>query len=389
MASTVYYGSPRQAHLDEKETLPCKLDRIIERLQIRERVKNEIVAIKMHVGNGIGYSTVHPVFVRRLVQAVKDGGGKPFIADINWDVKGAAERGYTAEVLGCPVYPAAGPDEKYFYTHQHPYKNIQAWKIAGMIQDATFMINFSHVKGHPACGFGAAFKNIALGCMIWETRSAMHDTCHFDPYWFAEKCPNEETRKRIIAACPFGALVDDKEDTKGIHMHHEQCNQCGRCLKAAPEGSLLIRPVNFFAFQEACAISASLVLRTFEPGKTTHISLATQMTPVCDCFGFTGLSILPDAGIFGSDDIVAIDQAVLDVTGQSALIEENVPTCLEVNPKPGHPFMRLHGPYKDPYRVVEYGKALGLGDTRYELVDIMPVEDLRPKTSMYISAGGA
>jgi uncharacterized Fe-S center protein len=37
------------------------------------------------------------------------------------------------------------------------------------------------------------------------------------------------------------------------------------------------------------------------------------MTPVCDCFGFTGMPILPDAGIFGSDDIVAIDRAVLDL----------------------------------------------------------------------------
>ena len=51
MASTVYYGSPRQAQLKAEETLPAKLDLIIEKLKIRERVKDETVAIKLHLGN--------------------------------------------------------------------------------------------------------------------------------------------------------------------------------------------------------------------------------------------------------------------------------------------------------------------------------------------------
>ena len=38
MRSTVYYGSPRQARLEAKETLPAKLDLILERLALRERV---------------------------------------------------------------------------------------------------------------------------------------------------------------------------------------------------------------------------------------------------------------------------------------------------------------------------------------------------------------
>jgi uncharacterized Fe-S center protein len=110
MSSKVYFGTARQSRLEAKETLPAKLDLILEKLQVRTRVKDEMVAIKMHTGNNIGYSTVHPVFVRRVVQAVKDGGGKPFIADVNWDVAGAETRGYTQEALGCPVYPVAGPD---------------------------------------------------------------------------------------------------------------------------------------------------------------------------------------------------------------------------------------------------------------------------------------
>ena len=388
MPSTVYFGSARQARLEARESLPAKLDLILERLQLRERVKGELVALKMHVGNNIGYSTVHPVFVRKVVQAIKDGGGKPFIADVNWDVAGAEGRGYTAEVLGCPVYPAAGPDEKYVYPHERPYKNIRQWLVAGMIQDASFLVNFAHVKGHPSCGFGAAFKNLALGCMAGPTRGSMHDAMQFDPYWFPDLCPDEQVRQRIMAACPFEALVQDKQDPRGIHMHPEQCNACGRCQQVAPPGSLKIDPVNFNAFQEACAISVGVTMSTFAPGKAIHLSLATHMTPVCDCFGFTSMPVLADAGIFGSDDIVAVDRAVLDATANDRLIEENVPTSMEVHTRQGHPFRWLHGPLKDPYLVTEYGAQLGLGSREYELVDVLPVEKFERSGMAYISAGG-
>jgi len=384
--SIVYFGSPRQARWEAKETLPAKLDIIIEKLGIRDRVKGETVAIKMHTGNNLSYSTVHPVFVRKVVQAVKDGGGKPFVTDVNWDARGAEERGYSSETIGCPVFPTAGPDEKYFYSHHRPYKNIQDWKVAGMIQDASFLINLAHAKGHPSCGFGAAFKNLALGCLIGETRGAMHDAMHFDKYWWAERCPDAETRQRIVDVCPHDGIVIDKHNSEELHMHFEQCNQCGRCLQVAPPGSLKIDAVNFHTFQEACAISTAITLSTFEPGKATHLTIATHMTPLCDCFGFTSMPILPDAGVFGSDDIVAIDQAALDVIAQTRLIEENLPTSMEVHTREGHPLRWLHGPLKDPYLVCEYGEKLGLGSRQYELVDVLPVEQVTRSTLTYISA---
>jgi hypothetical protein len=375
MTSKVYWGSPRQALLDGKETLPAKLDLIIDALHLRDRVNKENVCIKLHVGNDIGYSVIHPVFVRKVVQAIKDGGGKPFIADVSWDVAGCEQRGYTAEVLGCPVYPAAGPRDHYYYTHDWEYKNLKSWKVAGMIEDASFMVNFAHIKGHPATGFGGAFKNIALGCMVGETRGQMHDVNHFDRYWFKDRCPDAELRKKIVDSCPFGALVFDKNDPEEIHIHFDPCNNCMRCQQVAPEGALKIDAVNFQAFQEACAISTAITLGTFEKSKVTHMALATQMTPVCDCFGFTSMPILPDAGVFGSDDIVALDKAVLDVIARDSLIRANVPTCMEVRDVDAHPFAQLHGTFKDPYGVVRFGEALGLGTQDYELVDVFPVQE--------------
>jgi len=386
MPSKVFYGSPRQARLEARETLPAKLDLILNELHLRDRVKDETVVIKMHTGNNMVYSTIHPVFVRRVVQAIKDGGGKPIVVDVNWDAAGAEQRGYASEVIGCPVYPAAGPDEKYFYEHERSYKNIQKWKIAGLVQDSSFLVNFAHVKGHPSCGFGAAIKNLALGCMAGETRGAMHDSTHFDPYWFPEKCPDKSAMQKIVEACPFDGIVIDKEDPNRMHLHPEQCNQCGRCLKVAPPGSLKIDAVNFHSFQEACAIAVGLVLSTFAPGKAVHLNLATHMTPVCDCFGFTSMPILPDAGVFGSDDIIALEQVTLDMIARTRLIEENIPTSMEVHTREGHPFQWLHGPLKDPYVAIRYGEKLGLGSTAYELVDVFPVEKLERSSLTYIAA---
>jgi hypothetical protein len=313
----------------------------------------------------------------------------PFVADVNWDVRAVESRGYTTETIGCPIYPTGGPDEKYFYEHEHPFKNIKRWNVAGMIQDASFLINFAHVKGHPSCGFGACFKNLALGCMVGDTRGAMHDSMHFDPYWFPEKFSDpkimKKVMKKIVEVCPHDGIVVDKKHPDQLHFHFEECNQCGRCLQVAPPGSLKLDAVNFNTFQEACAISTSIVLSTFDPKKVTHLSLATHMTPVCDCFGFTSMPILPDAGVFGSDDIVAIDRAVLDATAKMRLIEENLPLAMEVHNREGHPFRQLHGPFKDPYVVTEYGEKLGLGSRNYRLVDVLPLEKIERSTLTYIS----
>ena len=98
------------------------------------------------------------------------------------------------------------------------------------------------------------------------------------------------------------------------------------------------------------------------------------------------MPILPDAGVFGSNDIVAIDQAVLDATSSLPLIEENLPAAMEVHTREGHPFRWLHGPYKDPYKVTEYGEKLGIGSRDYELVDVLPLEFPERSSLTYIAA---
>jgi len=388
MKSKVFFTSAKQSYIRAEETLPLKLDAIINTLEIPRRVKNETVAIKMHLGGNVGYSTIHPVFVRRVVEAVLDGGGKPFVTDVSNACIDAHKRGYTRETLGCPIYPNGGLDEKYFYTKKYKYKNIDEWYLGGALHDASFLIDLAHVKGHPTCSYGGAIKNLALGSLIGKSRSALHDVMHYDKYWFPEKCGDKVKIKEIVESCPISALSIDKYDDSKIHIHYEECNQCEKCLEIAPKGSLLINKINFHSFQEACAISTYLLLSTFEKSKTTFINIANQITPVCDCFGFTGASILPDIGIFGSDDIVALEKATLDEIAKYKIIEENVPEVMVLQKDVSHPLQMLHGKYKDPYVAVFECEKLGLGTSNYELIDIMPKEKpkFRDKIFGYISA---
>jgi uncharacterized Fe-S center protein len=372
--SPVYFGSVRQKRLRWQETLPAKLDLILERLAIRDRVKGDTVAIKMHLGGNVGYSTVHPVFVRKIVQAVKDGGGTPFVTDTAGAVASAYARGYTQETLGCPILPAAGIGDTYYRVFDEPYKNIRQWKVAGQVADATFLINLAHAKGHSACAYAGVLKNLALGCQVGSIRSQIHDTFHYDQYWFPEKCPDAARLQAIIASCPHEAIIPDTANPKGLHLILDWCNACGRCLKVAPEGSLRIQRVNFESFQEACAYSAKQVLSTFHKDKQVHMVLAIDITPLCDCFGMTTLPILPDVGIFGGNDICAVEQATLDALAQYPLMEENIPEPFEVQHDSPHPLQQLHGRYKDPYLMVRLAEKLGLGTTAYAIQDVMEEE---------------
>jgi uncharacterized Fe-S center protein len=213
-------------------------------------------------------------------------------------------------------------------------------------------------------------------------RAARCDVCNFEPYFHKDKCPDEATASPIRESCPYGAIVDDRSDHPPVPATF-QCNQCMRCQEVA-NGALEIKRSNFMAFLEVVNISASLVLSTFEPGNKVFINLATDMTPVCDCFGFTSLPILPDAGVFGSDDIVAVEQAMLDMTAKTPIIEENLPGMMEIVEREGHPWQWIHGPYKDPYGMLEHAESLGMGSRAYELVDVLPFKEPDFKQIVYI-----
>ena len=105
----VYFGSVRTSAPTPEQSIVGKFDLIVEQLGIKNAVKDKNVVIKVHLGLNVGISTIHPFLIGRLASVVKAGGGKPFLVDVMEQYPDAVKRGYTPEVLGCPLMPAAGP----------------------------------------------------------------------------------------------------------------------------------------------------------------------------------------------------------------------------------------------------------------------------------------
>ena len=81
MASKVLFAPMAYARYEASQTLPAKFDRLLKKRGLAEKVAGKTVAIKMHVGSGITYSTIPPVFVRKLVDFIHNAGGDCFITD--------------------------------------------------------------------------------------------------------------------------------------------------------------------------------------------------------------------------------------------------------------------------------------------------------------------
>jgi len=366
--SKVFFGSAYAGQLRSEATLPARLDEILTRLDIARELDGKRACIKMHMGTGIGYSTTHPLFVRRLASFIKAAGGDPFVTDTLGGTKSAAERGYTPEVMGCPIIPAAGSEDKHFYSHAINYKNLKEIQIGREMTDADYLVCLSHAKGHGNSGYGGALKNLALGAMVQSTRNNMHMIHHADPYWDADKCTHySDGCKLCVEECPVSTMrfADDQK----LHVGFYECNLCLRCNEVCPVDALTVRSEIADAFQELIALASQAVLGSFPNGNAVFINFAVDITPVCDCVGFTTASLVPDIGIFASKDIVAVDKATLDSIDYRNLLAGTVPPPLVMQDKDGwHLFQRIHG--KDPYVQVYAAERLGLGNSKYELEEV-------------------
>ncbi|MFX1317819.1 MAG: DUF362 domain-containing protein [Promethearchaeota archaeon] len=381
--SKVYFGSIQQGQAHGFASLGAKLDTLLEHLDFSSIEKNDKVAVKMHLGFHDGYQTVPVFFVRRIVNAVKAAGGWPFVTDNPTAVYNAAERGYTQETCGCPIIPVSGVKDGYTTIVKINFKKVKELALGGVLHDADVLIDLAHAKGHANCGYGGAVKNIALGGYSGPSRwNRIHGVENVDPWWDPKKMSPEHAQK-LVESCPYGALSYDKEKHL-LNITRFQCyyGNCTECMKADKDvGALNIQGEQFEAFQEMMAISAQHVLDTFDENKRFFINIALDITPHCDCMGIIQPAVVPHIGIIAGRDIVAVDQATLDLIKEKGLIESEIPPYFQhanLDPEADlHPFQRLWGPYKNPYLVTMHAEKLGLGTREYDLVEVLP-----PKKTM-------
>ena len=363
MPSKVDFASTKMKRLVAEETLPARFQKMLEQRDLKSMFADRRVAIKIHVGGRIGYTTIHPLFMRAVVSAVKAAGGSPFFTDGSFSIGNAVARGYTEEVLGAPIHPVGGVQDKYYYEKPVNYRSLEKIEVAGNIADSDAMIVLSHGKGHGQCGYGGAIKNIAMGCVTTRTRGWIHALMDTEFKWDADAC---EHCYICQENCPAGAISFD-EDGKFNIMSHD-CRYCMHCADSCPANAITINLDSIRYFQEGMARATKAVLETFEANRVFYITILRDITPICDCWGFSPPAIVPDVGITASDDIVAVEQASLDAIKAENYIPGSLPEQLELKEGDGHLFERIWG--KDPYLQVETAANLGLGSREYELVNI-------------------
>jgi uncharacterized protein len=364
MQTQLLFARYKPATLEPRYSIGAKWLRLLDSLDLPSAVRGRRTAIKVHLGGGSGFTTIHPWFMRGLVTKVKEAGAKEvFVTDTHQAVAAAVERGYTEEVLGCPLLPAAGPDESDVVpTPISPaFRTLSNVNLAGEIVRAEALIDFSHLKGHGSCGFGGASKNLSMGCVDQKTRASLH-ALEGGLEWDREACTLCRTCEQN---CPNKA-ISFPDDTFTVFYHN--CKLCQHCVLICPQKAITMEGGAFGDFQQGMALASSRVLGTFPRENLLFITTLMNVTIYCDCWGMTTPSLVPDIGILAGRDIVAIEQAALDLVRTEDLIPGSLPTGRELRPG-RHLFERIHG--KDPFVVVDQLQKMGWGTRDYTLSEVM------------------
>lgn len=182
----------------------------------------------------------------------------------------------------------------------------------------------------------------------------------FSKVWDKDKCVH---CGKCIPSCNHFANKFDEDGNYSINYHH--CTMCQHCLKVCPVGAITLDSHDYADFQTGMALCTKTVVDTFAPGNVYYINVLTSITALCDCWGMTTPSLVPDIGIMASDDIVAIERASLDAIKMEDLIPAGVPAGMELSGH-GHLFQQLHG--KDPYVQLAKLEEQSLDTQEYETV---------------------
>ncbi len=359
--ATVYFASTEVERLEASASLPAKFDRMLDRFPLKSMVEKKTVALKMHLGWKIVHTTIHPLFVGTLVARLKEAGGEVFVTDAPHSVRDAMRRGYTAETLGAPIVSATGFRDKYFYRKKVAFRTLKEIQVAGEIHDADVMISLARVKGHGHCAYGGACKNIAMGCVTAKTKADIH-SMGWGLEWDEKLCNHCEL---CIRACRYGANKFDENNRYWIEYH--DCVFCQHCVNACPQEAIKMDMTGYVDFQEAMALSTEVVLRTFKPGSVLYINFLTNISYICDCWGFSFPTMIPDVGIMMSDDLVAIEMASLKAMRTKNFIEGTLPKGRKLM-KGRHFLEKVHR--KNPYVQVNALERRGLGSKKYRLVEV-------------------
>jgi len=186
-------------------------------------------------------------------------------------------------------------------------------------------------------------------------------------------CNVSKCSQECIKACPVNAI---KIENESAVIANSLCVYCIACLESCPVSKAINSTFNtneneFNIMAEKVVDNATAVINSFGPENIRFVNFAFDIPLMCDCVVNANMPIIPDLGIFGSVDPVAIDKACIDA---------------EIN-APGLPILNADGQWTEPISIgIEKINAMrnyldtswqidaaiknGLGSKDYELVKI-------------------
>ncbi len=377
MKSNVFFSDLR---VETKKTLFDKLDTLLDRTDLQGKIKEkDLVAIKLHFGEKGNTAYVRPIFLRKVVDRVKEYKGKPFLTDTNTLYIGtrseavshlttAYQHGFTESAVNAPILMADGLRGNSAVKVKIDKPIFKTVSIAHAIHMADVLIGVTHFKGHELSGFGGTLKNLGMGCASREGKLSQHS--NISPKVKEKACKGCEG---CLPWCPSEAIsmISPEVESKGKHpvalIDSKKCIGCGECILTCPVGAIQIQWNESIPLFQKKMVEHAYGVTHKKKGKILYLNFLTQISPACDCYGFSDTAIVNDIGMLASEDPVAIDQASVDLVNQE---EGNRSSKLTKNWEPGRDKFRAIYPEVDWSIQLSYAEEIGLGTREYELIKI-------------------
>lgn len=341
---------------DTDESLAERLAALIVRESLFDFIEEkDMVALKTHFGESTLSGYPRPVFLKKIGEAVRGRKALPFMTETSTLYKGnrdnalihiehANRQGFGFENTGMSIIMADGMfgDEEI----DVPVKGklYSSVKIASLISKVQGFICVSHFTGHMLAGFGAAIKNMGMGCASRRGKMVQHSTAK--PAIAGALCTK---CGQCVKWCPTGAAMMGDDSA---FIEQDKCIGCGECLAVCRFDAVKYNWGATYEELQKKIVEHALGVYIASEGKSIYINILTRISKNCDCMSDYE-NICPDIGVLVSSDPVAIDSASLD------LVEK-------------YSGKKVSDIAHDiPYRFqVDYADEIGFCSSKYELVEI-------------------
>lgn len=315
----------------------------------------DFIAIKTHFGEAKDLGFARPAYMNMLGQLVSEKKAKPFLTETSTLYRGnrtnavdhiihAHKQGFSIDDTGLPVIMLDGLMGDEEAEVEIAGKLNSTVNIARMMTKIQGMIMVSHFTGHLAAGFGAALKNLGMGCTSRKGKLVQHSTAQ--PAVDAELCTGCEV---CVRWCPEDAI---SMINNIAHIDEKKCIGCGQCLAMCRFDAVKYNWSAAFEDIQKNIVEHALGVHNTVKDNVLYINFLTRISKDCDCMPKYE-NITSDIGVLISTDPVALDNASL------TLVEQ----------KSGKKLSEMA--FDIPYHFqIDYAKELGFGSDDYELIEV-------------------